>query len=125
MDATAQLNARMSQGLKSSGDQVLAEAGISQTKLVRLVWQKVASGSEGLRQLLEVLQGTTRAPEPAQTEKPARTEPNVVRGEQLFAEGMAKLGLSQETATLVSATTNWKDLREEAIAERLEERGIL
>jgi hypothetical protein len=125
MDATAQLNARMSQDLKSSGDQVLAEAGVSQTKLVRLVWQKVASGSEGLQQLLEVLQSGTHTQELAQVGTPTRAKTCVPRGEQLFAEGMDRLGLSQEAAERASATSNWKDLREEAIADRLGERGIL
>lgn len=126
MAATAQLNARMSKELKSSGDKILAEAGISPTKLVRLVWGKVASGREGLNQLLEVLQaGGAHPQERTQTSEHASARAQAIRGEQLFAEGVARLGLSQRSASGAFAPTDWKDQREEAIANRLEERGIL
>lgn len=126
MGATAQLNARMSQELKSSGDKVLAEAGISPTKLVRLVWEKAASGNDGLRQLLEVLQNNdVHEHNLLQDGKHTNAEDRAARGEQLFEEGIARLGLSQEVATRVPTTSDWKDQREKAIADRLSERGIL
>lgn len=126
MAVTAQLNARMSRELKTSGDRVLAEAGISPTKLVRLVWEKVASGGDGLRQLLWVLQSDeTLGQEFTRADGHTNVETRAARGEQLFVEGVARLGLSQEAARHMSAFTDWKALREDAVADRLSERGIL
>ena len=126
MGATAQLNVRMSQELKSLGDKILFEAGISPTKLVRLVWGKVGSGREGLHQLLEILQSNdARAGEHMHVNGGTNVEARGVRGEQLFAEGLARLGLNQEVVGRVSTATDWKDMREEAIANRLSERGVL
>lgn len=126
MSATAQLNARMSRELKSSGDKALAEAGISPTKLVRLVWEKVASGSDGLHKLLEVLQDNDNHTQGlAQIDECTNASARVPRGEQLYAEGIARLGLSQSTTDFIPTAADWKVLREEAIANRLDERGIL
>ena len=126
MGATAQLNVRMSQQLKSSGDRALANAGISPTKLVRLVWEKAASGNEGLRQLLDVLQNNdAHERELARANECSSMEVRSARGENLFAEGMTRLGLSRQAAEHTAATSDWKDLRDEMILDRLAKRGIL
>ena len=126
MGATAQLNARMSQELKSSGDAALAEVGISPTKLVRLVWEKAASGKEGLHQLLDVLQNNdARERELVRADEYSSVEVRSARGEQLFAKGMTRLGLSQEATEYATTISDWKDLRDEMICDRLAKRGIL
>lgn len=138
MTKTMQLNTRLSSELKTAGDQALAQAGISPTKLIRLVWSKVAAGPSDLQQLLQVLQTvapTTKSPmdsadaAPSSPTTPATTgAAPIAQGPKLFSEGLARLGVSNKTATAVAHATsssNWKDLREEAAFGRLHQRGVV
>ena len=51
----AQLNVRMDPELKAAGDSVLDLYGVSPSELVRSVWEKVAKGKEGFKQIVDTL----------------------------------------------------------------------
>ena len=55
MEATVQLNARMSRDLKKAGDEALALIGLSPTAAVRALWEKAAKRGEDLEQIAQLL----------------------------------------------------------------------
>lgn len=118
---STQLNVRMEPELKASGDAVLREFGISPSQMVRAVWKAVSQGGDALKRVVEVLEDSPAMPS-AQT---AVTDPEdaAFRGTRLFGEACSRLGISG--AAYVPDTRLWREMREEAIEERLSERGIL
>ena len=115
--ATAQLNTRMDKELKSAGDAALARAGVSPTKLVRLVWKKAAQGGAELQQLLSVL-----GDEPAPGTTAQRNSTDLPNGHELFFLGLEQLGIDPSHALL--GEQEWKDVREETVADRLRDRSM-
>lgn len=119
--ATTQLNVRMESDLKASGDAVMLDHGISPSHMVRSVWKAVAQGGDALKRVMEVLEDNSNhdsSQVPASDSSGATT-----RATQLFAEGCARLGISD--AAYVPGTRTWREMREGAIEERLSERGVL
>ena len=114
--ASTQLNVRMEPELKASGDAVLLEYGVSPSHMVRLVWKAVSQGGDALKRVMEVLEDDS-------VTTPTGISDSAVRGTQLFSEACEQLGITG--TSYVPETRLWREIREEAIEERLSERGIL
>lgn len=122
MDASsAQINARIDAGLKASGDAALAKAGLTPTKAIRALWEcfaELADRPEKIRELV------IRAPDELAADE--------------VIERDRKLALVREGATIVSQSLAargiavpegfeglpYEELREQALIERLRERGL-
>ena len=55
MASVSQLNVRLNSDVKAAGDSVLDLYGVSATEIIRSLWEKLACGEEGLRQVVEML----------------------------------------------------------------------
>jgi len=117
-ELTSQLNVRMNRELKLAGDQALAEAGLSPSTIIRMLWEKLSEPGEHLNSILAAL-GTQPPTEQTATDQGDRMA-LVQEGAQLFEIGCLELGISVP----VSSPSTWKDVREESIDARLRERGM-
>ena len=120
--ATTQLNVRMGSNLRSSGNAVLEEIGISPSMIVRALWRKISLRGDDLREVCEVLE-LTDAPSDAVEEECERKAALALKGQDLFAEGCALLGVASRATE--DEPILWRDMREDMIAQRLAERGAV
>ena len=120
MEATVQLNARMSRELKKSGDEALALIGLSPTAAVRALWEKASKRGEDLEQVAQLL-----APTEAVKEKSATDSDNS------FAETWAMMDEFYRQVGVDPYQTRRRDdvsdkeLLEDALYERMVERGLM
>ena len=117
---TTQLNVRMDSDAKAEGDAVLLSAGISPSHVVRSLWRTISQGRDALSRVMDVLEPEGRA---SIRQIEIAGEDPAVHGTHLFEEGAARLGISPRT--YVADPRPWREMREEAIGERLAERGML
>ena len=113
-----QLNARMSRELKKSGDEALALIGLSPTAAVRALWEKASKRGEDLEQVAQLL-----APPVERGERSAAGS-----GQEPFAEIRAEIDAVYRQLGVDPRTVTWDydddELLEEALYERLVERGL-
>lgn len=119
---STQLNVRMGSDLRSSGNAALEDIGISPSEMVRALWSKISRRGDDLRQVCEVLE-LTDAPSDVAEDERHRKATLALRGQDLFAEGCAQLGVALRTTE--DEPTLWRDVREDMIAQRLAERGVV
>ena len=117
MDATVQLNARMKQSLKQSGDKALASIGYSPSQAVRALWEKASRRGKDLEEVAAILRGDDLSPD----ETLANQDDVLVSGWALMDEAYRTLGISQDVKHDLPDS---KELLEEALHERLVERGL-
>lgn len=120
MEATVQLNARMSRELKKSGDEALALIGLSPTAAVRALWEKASRRGEDLEQVAQLLA-------PAESVE----ENNALDNDNSFAETWAmmdefyrQVGVDPRQ-TRSGDDVSDKELLEGALYERMAERGLM
>ena len=120
MEATVQLNARMSRELKKSGDEALALIGLSPTAAVRALWEKASRRGEDLEQVAQLLA-------PAE----AVEEMNATDSDNSFAETWAmmdefyrQVGVDPHQARKWDGVSD-KELLEDALYERMVGRGLI
>lgn len=133
MEATAQMNVRLSRTLKTAGDAALAEAGITPTELIRELWEKISHGVADVMQVRELLTGQPEGrPSNGTTPLPSESSSVAVtlaRGRALFDAGLAELGIQDahlvQDADLVQNTeSSDAEAYAEALLERMRERGM-
>ena len=114
----AQINVRIDRSLKDEGDAVLAEAGISPTRIVRDLWAKLAQRGTALDAVVAALGagGFTPDERAAIDAKLAVIDRVSRRRDQLAGQ----LGLSPATEPLYQDGFDWRD---RARAERDRKRG--
>ena len=114
----AQINVRIDRSLKDEGDAVLAEAGISPTRIVRDLWAKLAQRGTALDEVAAALgaRGVTPDERAAIDAKLAVIDRVSQRRDQLAGQ----LGLSPATEPLYQDGFDWRD---RARAERDRKRG--
>ena len=119
----SQMNIRLDSDTKRAGDAVLAGAGVTPTELIRQLWQKVAQGADDLRQVEEVLAGTSPAviaKQPASPDKLIAMQ----RGRELFAQGLRELGVSTATTLQFADAEDDRDTYVAALVDRMAEREV-
>lgn len=114
----AQINVRIDRSLKDEGDAVLAEAGISPTRIVRDLWTKLAQRGTALDEVVAALgaSGFTPDEQAAIDAKLAVIDRVSRRRDQLAGQ----LGLSSATEPLYQDGFEWRD---RVRAERDRKRG--
>ena len=120
--ATAQINVRVNADLKAVGDRALEGAGYSPTRAIRTLWTFAARNVSDLKKLREALE----------TLESGHSEPEECAGSPALTEAMAKGPLIIECAlremgveSYAPSTLSDKELLEIALAEKMEERGLL
>lgn len=113
----AQVNVRMDRGLKERGDATLALAGSTPAKIIRQLWECLASGGDAYERVMEVVL-------PAQ-EKATVDEAHhaVQRSAHLFGELGESLGLN--ASTFDPDLRPEKDILEEIEWELLAEKELV
>lgn len=116
-ELAAQMNVRMSRSVKEAGDAALASAGFSPSEVVRTIWEKAARRGKDLEDVVRLLA-------PSVERAPAEDADNpVLRGCRIVADGMRELGIEMSRVSI--PVLSYEELREQALADRLEERGLL
>ena len=117
MEATAQLNARMSKSLKESGDEALALIGFSPTQAVRALWEKASRRGKDLEEVEALLRGVGAEEEPV-----TAPDASLQAMWDYMDEVYRSLGIDP---TVKYDMPSDKELLEEALCERMVERGLM
>lgn len=121
MEATAQLNARMSKSLKESGDEALALIGFSPTQAVRALWEKAARRGKDLEEVKIMLGGAS-----GEGMREDFTEDDVIAESWTVVEKtMESFGLDYRSRKRPEDMPSDKELLEQALYERMVERGLV
>ena len=123
MPATAQMNIRIDESLKARGDEALARAGLSASQAVRAVWRFAADHAQDPLRIARALSfDEAEAGERDRMEECARRVSAIEAGQRIWDDGFARLGLSADADAFSAMSVD--DLREIALLDRLEERGL-
>ncbi|MDO4290855.1 MAG: type II toxin-antitoxin system RelB/DinJ family antitoxin [Eggerthellaceae bacterium] len=117
----AQMNVRLDDDLRVQGNLAFESIGWSPSQAVRTLWAYAAKNRRDPRQLkksLEAFLGNEGASTPKQEARRAL----VLEGQQIVPNARARLGISSEA---LSELPSYEELREEAVYERWQERGLL
>ena len=120
MEATVQLNARMNRELKKAGDEALARIGLSPTEAVRALWAKAAKRGADLEEVAELL-----APVEAAEEKHKLDTDNPFAETWEMMDDLYRQVGADPRQTRSQDEINDKELLEEALYERMAERGLM
>ena len=117
MDAAVQMNVRMSRALKSAGDEALALIGFSPSQAVRALWEKASLRGSSLEDVARLLApaDTPESPVAADAENP------VEKGWAMMDDALRTLGIDPDG---LWAPADDDEMLAEALAERMENRGI-
>lgn len=119
--AVVQMNVRIDSQLKDAGDRVLEKAGLSPTKAVRALWERLASFSDAPEKAVELLFPSEGGPVSSIEAERVRKLRVAQEGAQIVARSLAKQGIDVSS---VADETPYDELRERALMERLGERGL-
>lgn len=114
----AQLNVRMGAALKERGDAGLASIGLTASEAVRALWELASSGAQNLAALQRLL---ADAPAASPRAEVLDAGDPLSEGKNLYAAALSQLGL--EAAPLDAGVSD-KELLQDALLERLEEKGL-
>lgn len=122
MDSSVvQMNIRIDSQLKDAGDRVLERAGLSPTKAVRALWERLASFSDDPQKAVELLSPSEGASASSIEAERARKLRVAQEATQIVARSLAGQGIDVSS---VADDTPYDELRERALMERLRERGL-
>lgn len=114
----AQLNVRMGAALKERGDAGLASIGLTASEAVRALWELASSGAQNLAALQRLL---ADAPAASPRAEDLDAGDPLSEGKSLYAAALSQLGLE---AAPVDAGVSDKELLQDALLERLDEKGL-
>lgn len=117
MTATVQMNVRMDANLKKAGDEALASIGLTPTETVRMVWEAAADRKQGLAEI-EKLSSAARSSKQAASSQLHGGFADVWEAVDRFVKERGYAG-----SPLPDLTD--EELLEEALVERMEERGLM
>lgn len=120
MDATVQLNARMSKSLKESGDEALALIGFTPTQAVRALWEKASRRGKDLEEVEALLRGVGK--------DHARDVPDsddaLVESWTIVERTLASFDIDYGSYERPQNMPGDKELLEQALCERMAEKGL-
>lgn len=120
MQATTQLNARMTPELKQAGDEALARIGLTPTAAVRALWEKAAKRGKDLEEVAQLLAPSAEA---AATVANAKQESPFEPAREMVREFYRQCGVDPDQVRYSEKSD--KELLEEALYERMVERGLM
>lgn len=113
MEATAQMNVRIDPQLKAEGDRILAEHGLTPSRVIRSLYRSLTSGGERAEKAIEAIV----EPDPHEQGRRAEAE-RKLRGvrevQSMIAAFRNEAGITDRTVPLLDDKT----LLEEAIVSR-------
>lgn len=113
MQQTAQINVRIKQELKQCGDAVFAEAGLTSSEAIRLLYTFAANHQHQPELIVQRLAGSHEDEESARWERRLTV---VKRARGLYGQALAELGINNpDTETL---NMSYDLLKEAAFAEK-------
>ena len=118
-----QMNTRIGRSLKERGDAAIERAGMTPSQAVRKLWEFAACNAHNpraIQNLLEVESKDEAARNEAEEERARRREV-VHRGANIYLEVCKQVGIDPSKFT---ADETYEELRENALLERLRERGL-
>jgi len=120
MESTVQLNARLNRSLKQSGDEALALIGLSPTQAVRALWEKASRRGKDLEEVRDLLCGNHASAEKQRGPAP-QVDETLAAGWAIIDDAYRRLGIDPSVKNDLPSDT---ELLEEALYERLVERGL-
>lgn len=121
---TQQMNIRIDSTLKAEGDSVFASLGMSPSEAVRALYEVAVKNRYNLGFLSSLL-SEQKAPEPSQASSEDPKLKAVEEGRKIVERARKELGISEEAMQKVWTTTSDKELLEQAMYERMVERGLV
>lgn len=115
---TAQINARIDGDLKAAGDRALARAGYTTTGAIRALWERFASLADDPEKISEIIEPNEAKMDAAST---SHVRGKARDGADIFSDALGDLGIQ---VTAPEREPSYDELRERALLERLEERGL-
>ena len=115
MSSTVQLNVRMDQALRDAGNAALDSMNLSPSTFVRTIWERLAQRGEKLEVLLDAVFDTT--------EQHTEQSP-IEHGQTLYAAFVQEAGLECRAHGVTSEERSFKEMVEDSLIERWEERGL-
>lgn len=120
--AVAQMNVRMDAELKVRGDRVLEKAGLTPTRAVRALWERIGALADRPHEVVELLQPTRDVVDPDAEAERQRKLKAAEEGAQIVARSLADRGIDIKSTPVDD--TPYEELRERVLLERLQERGL-
>ena len=117
-----QMNTRISKDLKTRGDAALAKAGYTPTEAVRLLWGWAASQAHDPEKIDRFFKVHLESSGPAKNQEVARKLQLVSRASSIVDEFLVEAQLAAPPALV---NRPFHELKEEALWERYQERGLL
>ena len=119
-----QMNTRIERELKQRGDAVLARAGFSPSEAVRALWEFAAAHEREPQAVARALAVEDPEAERERQERIQRKRDSLKRLHATIAEFRERYGITQDAIDAVNRMSD-KELYEQALVERYEERGLL
>ncbi|MBQ9021765.1 MAG: translation repressor RelB [Eggerthellaceae bacterium] len=116
---SAQMNVRMERALLEAGNAALAEMGITPSQAVRALWEKLAKRGKDR----EAVQTVLFTPEVSAEKQREDALDLVKKGHQIVDDFYRSMGIDPSTLP-VEDFPSYEEIREEALFERMKERGI-
>lgn len=116
-----QMNTRISRALKDNGDAALERAGYSPSQAVRKLWEFAARNAHNPRAIQNLLDAEDEAARSEAEEERARRQEVALRGANIYLEACKQVGIEPSRFT---TNATYDELREDALLERLRERGL-
>lgn len=122
--ASTQMNIRIDEAVKKSGDAVFAHLGYSPTSIVRLIWGYAAHNKNKPAQVKNLLHEVEQALSPDADAERAKRIQLADAGPQEFLRFLSNMGVDC-IPQLEDETSSAADIREQAALERARKKGWL
>lgn len=120
---TQQMNIRIDSTLKAEGDSVFASLGMSPSEAVRALYETAVRYRYDVAKLRLLLAGKDEEKAVAPDVENPKLKA-VEEGRKIVEQARKRLGISEEAMQRVWETTSDKELLEQALYERMVERGL-
>lgn len=116
-----QMNARISRSLKERGDAALERAGYTPSQAIRKLWDYAARNLHDPHAIQNLFDAPNEAVQSEIEKERARRREAFQKDMNIVAETYERLGVEPSEHTI---NASWDELRDEALLERLRERGL-
>ena len=120
METVQQMNVRIGSDLKRRGDKVLARWGLSPSEGVRGFYDLITRGDKRSEEALAAVSGKAPSTEEARATEQLRRHEEVARFQASMQTALKAIGVKEGAVPVASD----KELLEEALVERMEEKGL-
>lgn len=119
--ALTQMNIRIDADLKTRADRALEAAGLTPTKAVRALWERIAELEDRPQEIAKLIAPAGASDGPSLEDERVRKLEAARMGAQIVSNALEGRGID---AASIDDDLSYKELRERALMERLGERGL-